>query len=1069
MKKLSFAVAVGSLTFALCAAQQGEMIGGEYVITVAADAADVTLNGDDVSALGSNVNLVKKGEGRLVIARDLAGWVGELRVEAGYVKADHAGACGHTAYNAASGGVVVKNGGTIEINGNVLDNSSNNMACKKWQLEGAGVGGTAGAVRLLNKSTYWYGAGAMKFTDDTTFTASASSLQLDMRGGNTASIDFGGHTITIDGIRLCVCNPSKITDIGDFVVKNGGGFVTEQADYHKTAKKISFENNTLFKATRPTNFAHELDFAGASTWNTQAWADDILKPLNKILGSVKLGGIATVALNKSSSAGGASGTEYNTMCVLGPVSGSGGFKVTAGWLVLDNPTNSFSGTVTVNGANAHVCATSPGALPALTNGNLTVTSGTVEVQTGAGFVPSPENDAYLLGLYRHYPTLLQNGSLSFAMPADYRLDSDIDASTGSIVVPHAGSGTLTLNGRMTGDVKFVNQSGVMKVTGTGPHAVTSLDVQAGTLAFDGAGEVAFSSSLNYVGADWPGEARLSVSNSTLAYTVAKNADGKVISGGTAILAGRSQAKNNAHMRGIVDIGTGGCVSNAVSSSGGDKTSMGSVFVRGGRMIFPCSNDGTGQGVGAGQHGYLRMDSGEIDHNGYGFWFDVGHGSSGYGVYEQNGGAWKANSRPACTKNIGSHGSSVIRGGTFNVPGGYIIGRVLWGGVTAQGGEGRVTIDGTAEVTIGSQFQIGGVSNSVSMLNLNGGTLTCSRIQAITNNCICLGGAANWPAPFGLDTAQRYLYFNGGTLKTCSANNNKIIVSPEMSRVTVGPGGALFDTDGRDYSLPAKLEKPSGKGVSRIPFSCSEPWKYAGSPFVKIEGDGHGASAHVEFDPDTGTITGVTVTSPGNDYTQATATIQNGGWTNTVTVTLTDDCFAANDTTGGLVKKGGGTLTLNAENTYEGPTVVEAGTLKLGVANAISEKSALGAKAGATIDLNGKTPTVGGILPGGEGTITGDLTISGTWTVSAADLVTRKCPTVNGRVTIAAGTRIVVEDPDHLLENPDNQRSYRLFNATAMTVNGPVTVGGDVDDQWRVINGGNNLRLSFMRGLQIIVR
>ena len=39
----------------------------------------------------------------------------------------------------------------------------------------------------------------------------------------------------------------------------------------------------------------------------------------------------------------------------------------------------------------------------------------------------------------------------------------------------------------------------------------------------------------------------------------------------------------------------------------------------------------------------------------------------------------------------------------------------------------------------------------------------------------------------------------------------------------------------------------------------------------------------------------------------------------------------------------------------------------------------------------------------------------------------------------------------------------------MTVNGPVTVGGDVDDQWRVINGGNNLRLSFMRGLQVIVR
>ena len=46
--------------------------------------------------------------------------------------------------------------------------------------------------------------------------------------------------------------------------------------------------------------------------------------------------------------------------------------------------------------------------------------------------------------------------------------------------------------------------------------------------------------------------------------------------------------------------------------------------------------------------------------------------------------------------------------------------------------------------------------------------------------------------------------------------------------------------------------------------------------VLIDGDGTGASAFAEFDSTNGTITGVVVTSPGNDYTTATATINKDG-------------------------------------------------------------------------------------------------------------------------------------------------------------------------------------------------
>ena len=97
MKNLfAFGIAVLCAVGTCFAAQQGSMVNGEYVITVAAGDPDVTLNADDATALGTTVNLVKKGEGRLIVSTDLSAqnWKGAVRVEAGYFKPTVAGACG---------------------------------------------------------------------------------------------------------------------------------------------------------------------------------------------------------------------------------------------------------------------------------------------------------------------------------------------------------------------------------------------------------------------------------------------------------------------------------------------------------------------------------------------------------------------------------------------------------------------------------------------------------------------------------------------------------------------------------------------------------------------------------------------------------------------------------------------------------------------------------------------------------------------------------------------------------------------------------------------------------------
>lgn len=131
------------------------------------------------------------------------------------------------------------------------------------------------------------------------------------------------------------------------------------------------------------------------------------------------------------------------------------------------------------------------------------------------------------------------------------------------------------------------------------------------------------------------------------------------------------------------------------------------------------------------------------------------------------------------------------------------------------------------------------------------------------------------------------------------------------------------------------------------------------------------------------------------------------------------------TTGTLTKDGAGILTLSAVETYTGATSVSAGTLRLGIANAVNAASAVTVAAGATLDLNGFSDTIGslagggtvtsgvagavtlnaggdntstafsGVLQNGLGTLAVTKTGTGTWTLSGAS-------TYTGLTTISAG-------------------------------------------------------------------
>ena len=86
-------------------------------------------------------------------------------------------------------------------------------------------------------------------------------------------------------------------------------------------------------------------------------------------------------------------------------------------------------------------------------------------------------------------------------------------------------------------------------------------------------------------------------------------------------------------------------------------------------------------------------------------------------------------------------------------------------------------------------------------------------------------------------------------------------------------------------------------------------------------------------------------------------------------------------TGGLTQGLSGTLLVSVASTYTGATTVNAGTLRIGVANGVGAGSALTVAGGATFDLNGRPDTVGSLA--GAGTVTSG--IAGTVTLTAGGI------------------------------------------------------------------------------------
>jgi autotransporter-associated beta strand protein len=407
----------------------------------------------------------------------------------------------------------------------------------------------------------------------------------------------------------------------------------------------------------------------------------------------------------------------------------------------------------------------------------------------------------------------------------------------------------------------------------------------------------------------------------------------------------------------------GTISNSLYSIVANTSGNAMLNIAGGTFLAAYNpaniyNSSLDVGTAAGAVGEIQMSSGSL--------FvakQLGIGTGNYGVYNQSGGSTTIGGFIAL--------GATANGAVFTQSGGTLAmtNAPVTIGYSSTASRAVMNLTGNAVFTIqgaGNGLWPGEVGTGV--LNLSGNALL-----VITNDGIELGrgnaagnGTANLLGGVAMvnsvyqGNGSGTLNFNGGTLR---ANTNTTTFINGLSAAYVYGGGAVIDDGGYTVSASQPLLAPTGYGVVSIPVSNGGTG-YIAPPVVtltNISASGSGATAVANVSG--GTITSITVTSPGRGYGSGDSlgvTLSGGGGTGAIIGTP----VLGLNTGGGLTKLGAGSLTLSGANTYVGNTTVSAGTLSLSQAT-LNTNSTVTVASGAVLNLgfSGTNAVAGLVLNG----------------------------------------------------------------------------------------------------------
>ena len=403
-----------------------------------------TLTADDVAAFGARP-LVKTGLGTLVAGAEMADFPGDILIRAGQYKATHAGAFGTAA------GVTYVDGGTIWSTVGAPHTWTNEGGLpaygdERFCLRGAGFDGKGAIYQSDRDCLNFAGRGGIVFEGP-------------VRLGGTRTLEFRYGFVDFNQCPLTVAQTFRLVSLG----VTGFRSVDVESGY------FGLESGTDADKTTAANAITVHDAAGFWLNSTKAY-----DPRALVFGkgtTFRVGGnAATIEPGPLTGVDGWSGpisfrddlairfdARGKPLNLAGPVSGVGGLRVTGGgYLQLNNPGNSFTGGIAVQGVTA------AGSGDLNVTGGVTVAEGPAAATSAQGVIPV---DGGALAL--------KDARLTVA--ADRRIDLPDLVAEGKVVV----SGVTAVT-----SFKSLTKKAAGTLTMFGPAKILGdADIQEGTLRF----------------------------------------------------------------------------------------------------------------------------------------------------------------------------------------------------------------------------------------------------------------------------------------------------------------------------------------------------------------------------------------------------------------------------------------------------------------------------------------------------------------------------------------------------------------------------------------------------------
>ena len=550
------------------------------------------------------------------------------------------------------------------------------------------------------------------------------------------------------------------------------------------------------------------------------------------------------------------------------------------------------------------------------------------------------------------------GSLTLLTPNNFSGGLVINA--GSVVVTNdsalgTNNGVVTLN------------SGTLQVTGTttttsrvlSVPATSTIDIAPNVVARFG-GTVSGAGGLTKVD---DGTLTLAGNNSIAGTLTARQ--GTLVTAGNNVLPAVVHVGDTAGLNGVLNVAGGTFAANNNGGQFASSLTIGSVASAAGDVQLTggtlANLQQFGLGTGAGGYAGFTMTGGTLACGSY---IVVGFNSD-MAVFNQTGGAVTISSN---LMTIAAGGTAAI--GVANISGGTFtsVFPASSGILVGERGVGNLNVSGTASiiVTNGTGMTVGPTANQTGWsgtLNDNGGTITANRIVK------------------GVGTGTGRVNFNGGTIKASTANATFL---SGLDSAVVYNNGLTIDDGGNAIGIPQPLQGATGFGVATISVIANTSSGYIDTPIITVQG-GSGSNAMATATVSGGQITAITVTCPGSGYVDgdSVSLFFQGGGVAASPPQLGTITFVANGT-GGLTKRGAGSVTMTGVNTFTGPVTNNAGTLSLNSASTYSAPVVVNAGtvsattastlSGGAVVTNGATLTITQL--GSATNSMGNLTLNG---------------------------------------------------------------------------------------------